>query len=122
MMKQKKNLLQKTLVTSFAIILVFSFAQIGNAIKFDNPLGPNGPDTIEKFITALLTGALQIGIPIVALAVIYSGFLFVQARGNSEKITKAKDAILYTLLGAAILLGALAIAHLIFDTVVALEV
>jgi len=56
----------------------------------------------------------------VALAVIYSGFLFVFARGNSEKLGKAKDALLYTLIGAAILLGSWAIAEMIQATVTGL--
>jgi len=67
-----------------------------------------------------LEGALKIGIPIVALAIVYCGFLFVFARGNSEKLTKARDALLYTVIGAAILLGAWAIAKMISATVLAL--
>jgi hypothetical protein len=84
--------------------------------KLCNPLGDTATD-VPTFIKTLLTGLLQIGIPIVALAVIYSGFLFVEARGNSEKLTKAKDALLYTLIGAAILLGSWAIAQMISATV-----
>jgi len=85
--------------------------------KICNPLDPD-VDTIQEFIRIVLEGVLKIGIPVVALAVIYSGFLFVAARGNSEKLTKAKSALLYTLIGAAILLGSWAIAKLIADTVI----
>ena len=77
-------------------------------------------NTINEFIKVLLEGVLKIGIPLVALAIIYCGFLFVQARGKPEAITKAKDALLYTLIGAAILLGSLAIAELISNTVLTL--
>ncbi len=83
-----------------------------------NPIPSVGD--VPGFIQKLLTGALKIGMPVIALAVIYCGFLFVAARGNSEKITKAKDALMYTLIGAAILLGAWAIATLISDTVLSL--
>jgi len=82
--------------------------------KICNPISTN---TIQEFIKVLLEGVLKIGIPIVALAVIYCGFLFVSAMGNSEKLTKAKNALLYTLIGAAILLGSWAIAELISATV-----
>ena len=85
--------------------------------KIINPISEN---TIPAFIQTILVGALKIGIPIVALAIIYCGFLFVFARGNSEKLGKAKDALLYTIIGAAILLGAWAIAKLISATVLAL--
>lgn len=81
---------------------------------------PINDSTINGFIKTILEGALKIGIPVVALAVIYSGFLFVVARGNPEKLTKAREALLYTLIGAAILLGSWAIAKLISDTVLAL--
>ncbi|MEK7128331.1 MAG: hypothetical protein AAB933_02100 [Patescibacteria group bacterium] len=82
-----------------------------------NPISQN---TIEGFIKVVLEGLLRVGIPVVALAVIYSGFLFVAARGNAEKLSKAKSALLYTLIGAAILLGSWAIAELVGSTVDAL--
>src|SRR3989344_4821921 len=84
--------------------------------KICNPL--KGINSVPEFIKVLLEGVLKIGIPIVALALIYCGFLFVAARGNTEKLTKAKDAFLYTLIGAAILLGSWAIARLLLETVI----
>jgi hypothetical protein len=86
--------------------------------KICNPLGTTTslPDLIQK----VLEGLLKLGIPVVALAIIYCGFLFVFARGNSEKITKAREALMYTLVGAAILLGAWAIAKMISSTVTTL--
>lgn len=120
----KKNLNKIALVIYVALIPVISFAADNNTPsdpsqgKILNPLATTStlPDLIQTF----LIGAIKIGIPIVALAVVYCGFLFVAARGNSEKLTKAKDALLYTLIGAAILLGALAIAKMISATVLAL--
>jgi len=76
--------------------------------------------SVPGLIQTILTGLLQIGIPVVALAVVYCGFLFVFARGNPEKLTKAKDALLYTLIGAAVLLGSWAIAQMISSTVTGL--
>ncbi len=76
--------------------------------------------TIDQFIERTLEGALRLGIPLVALAIIYSGFLFVAARGNPESLNKAKSALLYSVIGAAILLGAWAIAKLIKETVIGL--
>ena len=83
-----------------------------------NPI--SNATTIPDFIQTLLEGALKVGMPIIALAIIYCGFLFVAARGNSEKLGKAKDALLYTLIGAAVLLGSWAIATLISNTVLSL--
>lgn len=88
--------------------------------KIINPLANSGINSIPVLIQKVLEGVLKIGIPIVALAIIYSGFLFVFARGNSEKLGKAKESLLYTIIGAAILLGSWAIAKMISETVLAL--
>jgi uncharacterized RDD family membrane protein YckC len=84
--------------------------------KIKNPLGDKLTD-IPSFIAAIINFVLIIGVPIVALAIIYCGFLFVTAAGNSEKLTKAKKALLYTLIGAALLLGSFVISKAIVGTV-----
>ena len=82
-----------------------------------NPISVNN---VNDFVKTLLIGAIKIGIPIVALAIIYSGFLFVSAQGNSKEIETAKKSLMYSLIGAAILIGSWAIAQLISNTVLAL--
>ncbi len=74
-------------------------------------------DTIGQFIEIVLNAVLVIGVPIVALAIIYCGFLFVKARGNGEEIKKAKGAFMYTIVGAFLLLGAWVLAKAIGATV-----
>lgn len=112
----------KTLLFIFMFVLpVVSFAQSGNVIKkpskIDNWLGVKN---LNDFIKLFLEGAIKIGIPIVALGIIYSGFLFVMAQGNSEKLSTAKNAFIYSLIGGAILLGSWSLVQLISDTVSAL--
>lgn len=123
----KKNILLWLFKYSFVFVFIFYVSMpvlFINAesdstninVKIENPLGPNLTD-IPSFIEALINIVLYIGIPIIALAIIYTGFLFVQARGNSEELTKAKKALMYTLIGGAILLGAFVIANAIGTTV-----
>jgi hypothetical protein len=50
------------------------------------------------------------------VAIIYSGYLLLSAGGNEAEVTKAKTWILWTLVGAAIILGAQVIADMVFDT------
>lgn len=118
----RKNWSQLAVLAFVIIGPIISFAQ-GNVPapldasgKIVNPLG--NVTTVQGFIKTLLEGALKIGFPLIALAIIYSGFLFVAARGNSEKLTKARESLMYTLIGSAILLGAWAIAQLISETVI----
>jgi len=84
--------------------------------KINNPLSPK-IDNIPKLIAAILDIVLIVGVPIVALAIIYTGFLFVTAQGNEKKLATAKTAILFTLLGAVLLLGSWVIANAIGTTV-----
>ena len=72
---------------------------------------------LMSFINALIEIVIQIGTPILVLAVIYVGFLFVQASGKPEKLNEAKSALVYTLIGAAIVLGAFIISAAIKGTV-----
>lgn len=120
----KKNIYEIILLVYIFGMLVFPsviYSQVTPpctaAGKICNPIDSS---TIQEFIRILLEGVLKIGIPVVALAVIYCGFLFVKARGKSEELTKAKDALWYTLIGAAILLGSWAIAKLISETVLSI--
>lgn len=84
--------------------------------KIDNPLGSSITD-LPSFINTIISFVLLVAIPIIVLAVIYAGFLFVTAAGNPEKLGKAKKTLLYTLIGAALLLGAFVIAKAIKGTV-----
>lgn len=88
--------------------------QINTGIN--NPLNSSIKD-IPSFIKLVLQSVIYIGVPIVTLAIIYSGFLFVQAQGNEEQLTKAKKTLMYTLIGAALLLGSLVITDAIKGTV-----
>ena len=68
-------------------------------------------------IQALLTVALQIGIPIAVLFVVWAGFKFVTAQGNSTKLTDARKNMLWTVVGIGIFLGAWLIAQLVVNTI-----
>jgi hypothetical protein len=65
--------------------------------------------------------AAQIGIPIAAIFIIYSGILFVTARGSEDKLNKAKTNFWWAIIGTAILLGAWVIAGAISTTIKGLE-
>ena len=59
-------------------------------------------------------------IPVLVMAIIYTGYLFATAGDNEKQQSEAKHAFLWTLVGAAIILGALIIAELVRSTVVGL--
>ena len=119
----KKNWEKVILLSYLLIFPIISFADGPNTDpskgKIIDPLGGKFKD-VPELIKTILEGAIRIGLPVVALAIVYCGFLFVAARGNSEKLIKAKDALLYTIIGATILIGSWAIAKMIQATVTGL--
>ena len=120
-----RNILKYSFVLVFAASLLAPFIFVGAAdapgvtidAKIENPLGKNGPQNLQDFIKKMIEIVLVVGVPILALAIIYAGFLFVEAQGNSEELTKAKHALLYTVIGGVLLLGAFVIANAIQGTV-----
>jgi hypothetical protein len=82
--------------------------------KLDNPLTV---DTLSEFLSQILDVVVIIGTPIVVFFIIYAGFLFVTARGNEEQLSKAKQTIIWVIVGAALVLGAQALSVAIKETV-----
>jgi len=91
--------------------------QIG--AKIDNPF--NGGNDLMALIRVILSNIVM---PIAAVAVVvwivWAGFQFVLAQGNPKKIDDAKKNLLWSLIGAGILLGAAAISVVVENTVRAL--
>ena len=83
-------------------------AKLENPIKYDD---------LSSFVAAVLKAAVQVLMPFVVLAFIWSGFLFVRAQGKEEQLSEAKTAIYWSVIGAFILLGAWGFAEIIATTV-----
>ncbi len=83
--------------------------------KICNPLNGNGD--LFTFLNNILAGVMKLGAIACIIAIIYAGFLFVTAAGDEGKIKTAKLVLLYTVIGAAILLGAKVISTVIQTTV-----
>lgn len=83
-----------------------------------NPLGTG--TTLEVFLQRILAVVIRVGSIVVILMLVYTGYEFVAARGAPAEIEKAKRMLLWTVVGALILLGAQAIASGILATIQAL--
>ena len=86
----------------------------GTGSSLQNPLQYSG---IAEFIAGALKVMVQVALPIISLFVVYSGFLFVSAQGNTEKLATARNNFFYVIIGAILILGAWVIATLIGGTV-----
>lgn len=85
-----------------------------NVVDLQNPISSKN---LQDFLKDFLDILIQIAFPFIVLAVIYTGFLFVKAQGNPEELQTAKRAFMWTVIGALLLLGAVAISELILGTI-----
>lgn len=92
-----------------------ALAQAGSG-RLENPLNP-AFSSIPGFIEGVLRAIIIVALPIVTLFIVISGFMFVSARGNEGKLTKAKENFKYVIIGAILILGAWVLATLIAGTV-----
>ncbi len=82
-------------------------------ISFPNPIEKS---SLNQIVTAILDFLTTIGSVLAVFFTVYAGFLFVTARGNEGQLTKAKQTLFWTLVGAMIVLGAYALAKVIENT------
>ncbi len=74
-------------------------------------------DSLPKLMEAILGAVVQLGAILLVFMLVWVGFLFVVAQGNPEKLSSARSALIWTLIGGMILLGATAISKVIEATV-----
>lgn len=84
-----------------------------------NPLGTNA--SLENLLISILSFVVRIGSIVVVLMMVYIGFLFVTAQGDPGRISEARSAFFWTVVGALVLLGSQAIALGIKATVESLK-
>ena len=82
--------------------------------KITNPLSCKD---LSCLLDLVLSIVLTLGTPLIAVMIVYSGFLYLFAQGNEAKLTKAHTALLYTIIGAAVILGSFVIKSAIQGTI-----
>ncbi len=93
----------------------------GPNVQLVNPLG-SGASSLPALVSEIMQFVVRIGAIVVIFRLVYTGYLFVTARGNPGEIGKAKENLKWVVIGALVLLGAQAIALGIQATVQALSV
>ncbi len=99
-----------------SLLLGFSEVSAQATCPSNTICNPLQATSISGFFRDLFRSAVKIGLPIVVLFIVYAGFKFISAQGNSEKLNEAKQNFLYVILGTTIFLGAWVIAEIIAAT------
>ena len=108
-----KKLSCSIIVLGTIITAMSASAELPGESGLKNPLG--NVNTLDAFIQVIAKTAATLGGIIAVIFIIYSGFLFVKARGNPTEITKARETLKWTIIGTAVLLGAYIIAQAIIS-------
>jgi len=112
----KKHLsLSRVLFGVFLAVPMFALALSSPSVTLGNPT-PGAGSTLEDFVYLLIDIVQWVALPVLAVCIIYAGFILVSAGGNEQQITKGKLWIIWTLVGAAIVLGSRVIADIVFGT------
>lgn len=110
---KKKNFLLLCGTLLAATFMPFYVSAQITSVEFRNPLGKTSiRDLLEKILDFLT----QLGAVVAVLFVVYAGFRLVFARGNEAELAKAKQTLVWALIGAAIVLGAFMLAEVINNT------
>lgn len=91
----------------------------GDGTILINPLG--SIDSLPKLLDAILGAVIQLGAIFLVLMLVFVGFKFVMAQGNEEELRSARTALMWTIIGGLLLLGAQAISLVIQDTIKGLQ-
>ena len=97
----------------FVFLPILLFANSSGS-TINNPLKSND---INGILSNIMDLVAIVGGIVVVLFIIYSGFKYVTAGGDTGKIEKAREMFFATVIGGAILLGADVIATVVINTV-----
>lgn len=84
------------------------------SFKIDNPIKATN---LQELIERLLKLVYLIGVPVIVCFLLWAGFLFIEARGNDTKLTKARNNLLNVVIGTVLFLGAYTIAKVVIATI-----
>lgn len=104
----------RRLVAGVLLTMSLTSVALAQEVALKNPLNFS---SIPEFIAGALKALALIALPIITLFLVISGFLFITAQGNQDKLQKAKLNFVYVVLGALLILGAWILSTLIAGTV-----
>ncbi len=85
-----------------SLLLTATLAHAQSTVTLPNPLG--GVNTIGDLLNKIIDVLILFASPVVVIIVMYAGYMFLSARDEPEKITQARNTILYAMLGYGIIL------------------
>lgn len=105
-------------ITSYFILFFTEvFAEQSETLKNGTLNNPLKVHSIQELLASILNIVVIIATPIVVFFIIYSGFLYVTAKGDASKVKEATQSLTYSVIGGILILGAFAIAQIVKNLV-----
>lgn len=117
----KKHKMKSWILPFLSAVLLPNICRAAGSARpliIENPLGVD--KNIYTFVYSILDFVVKVGTVVVIFMVIYSGFLFVKAQGDSSGISDAKNTFYWTVIGGVVLIGARALARVVCNTAASL--
>ena len=74
------------------------------SLNITNPLGE--VNDVTTLVGSIINFLIILAIPITAILIVYAGFLYITSAGNDEKVKTAQKALIWALVGFAVILVA----------------
>jgi hypothetical protein len=121
MAKKYKNLIISIgMIAALALPVLVSAAnpalqRLDNVAVTAGPYEPVNDTSLTEIIGTLIGIAIGLIGVIFLLLMIYAGYNWMTAQGEEEKVTRAKDTIIRSLIGLIIVIGAYAVWQFVFS-------
>jgi len=121
-MKNYKFLLSGFILLSISLFLLSTPAlaatggigESGDKVELNNPLGDI--DSPSEFIGTIIKAVLGIIGSLALLMFIYGGLTWMLAAGNTDKVTKGKNILIWAVIGLVVIFTAYAVVNFVFDS------
>lgn len=115
----KKTIIILSILSIGILIVTPVFAEIipipsdsqSTGLNISNPLG--GTSDISTLASNIIKFLIILAIPITAILVVYAGYLYIVSAGNEEKVKIAQKALIWAIVGFAVVLIASSIPAII---------
>jgi hypothetical protein len=109
--------IKKGFIYLIIFVSILTIAGSVMAVTIDNPLAGGGVNNFPQLLTRIAQKVGELIAVLGTIMIIISGILFLTSAGSPEKMTKARTALVYAIIGITIGLAATAISTTILNII-----
>lgn len=124
----KKNIAKILIPTVLIFMLAVTLSPVAQAVNLDDAkemaenLGlATKYDTFGEILLAVLKGILSLAFLGAMIFIVLSGYQMITSRGNDEEVTKAKKALLWSVIGLLLIIFSWIILGIVIETTKTLD-